>query len=111
MEEAQQQAAIKIPEPPAIMPAEDQEKWRQTYRLEYSEAKSQRPHEDEKLWAREALSRANRLLATPRLGSYEEAKKLAGWMKFKESEDGGVLKLVTIDAKKYSFPAPRAVAQ
>ena len=101
------QAKLKfeVPEVPGLLPDNLKREWKRTY----IEARQQ-AEEDGSLdlagQVQQALREANRVLRTPKVESYSAAMQLEGWQVVRRDEVGGVLKVVTIDAKKYSFPVP-----
>lgn len=103
MTEASQK--INIPEPPALLPENLKAKWRKDYESGYLETfrwGEMRTPDRERI----GLRKANAVLSVPEVHSYAEAKALADWQVVLREEAGGVLKVVTIDARKYSFPVP-----
>lgn len=102
---------VDVPEPPALLPPDLREQWKQLYAERYRQVVSDEgldyrtqvgPEHDARR-NKLALRAANRLLATSAIVTYEEAKALPDWQVIFREEKDGVLKLMTIDAKKYIF--------
>jgi hypothetical protein len=96
---------LNIPDAPSVLPPGLQAKWKDTYAKAHAEAVNDFP--DDTIQQRQtALREANRMIRAPKLESFEDAKKLAKYLVHASEEKDGVLKLVTIDGKKYKFPVP-----
>ncbi len=100
---------VAIPEAPAILPARMQAQWKKTYAEALDQAKADEP-DDPQRQRMLARREANRMLRTPKLTSYEQAKSLEDWQVVFRGEADGVLKVVTFDGKKYRFPVPAKAA-
>jgi hypothetical protein len=98
---------IQIPDAPAGLPASVEKKWKQTYEAAFKEAQEESP-DDLTTQRQLALREANRLLKTPELTSYSQAKDLEDWhfVLRAPSADGTTLRVVTRHGKKYTFPIP-----
>ncbi len=96
----------KTPEAPAILPAELKAKWRSVYAEEFKAAQADHP-EDVPAQRQQALREANRLLRVPEIQSAADADRLPKWQVLADTTAQGVRKLVTIDGRKYKFPAGR----
>lgn len=100
-------AKLNIPDAPSVLPAGLQAKWKDTYRKAYEEAQNDFPN-DAIQQRQTALREANRLLRVTPPEDYRAAKALPKYQVHSSAELGGVLKLVTIDGKKYNFPIPKS---
>jgi hypothetical protein len=96
---------LTIPAAPALLPPGLQKKWAEDYARAYAEAQGDQSM-DESGRKQAALREANRILRVAAPASYAEAKRLADWQVIRRFEEGGVLKGVTIDGKKFRFDAP-----
>lgn len=103
---APETTVVGTPAAPALLPVDLQSEWRKRYSAAYQEAAGD-PSVDESSRKQAAHREANRLLRTPQITSYEQAMRLPAWQFIRRDEVGGQLKVVTIDGKKYSLPAPR----
>jgi hypothetical protein len=102
---------IQAPEAP-ILPGFSDEKraeWQQSWIDAFSQAQVDHPG-DETTQRAVATREANRILRVKEPKTYDDAMKLKDWQIVKRVEEGGNLKVVTIDGKKYVFSLPPARA-
>jgi hypothetical protein len=97
---------LVIPEASKLMPPAMQKKWKATYAEAFEEAKAS-GQGAESDWHQAARCEANRLLKVPVPKTYEDAMALPDWQCVLRKTEGGVLKLVTIDGRKYTFDVPK----
>jgi hypothetical protein len=95
-------AKLQIPAPPSFLPEKEQAAWKKKYEEGFKQAQVDEP-EDEAAQHRAALKEANRMLRVPEIESAAHVKSLPKHLFIKNEEKDGVLKVVTIDGKKYSF--------
>jgi len=101
---------IDVPEVPSVLPPAEQKKWVETYKAAFEEAQNDDPGDVVKQ-RQSALREANRLLRVEKITSADQAKALPKWKLVQCEEKDGVLKVVTIDGKKYSFGVGRGAKQ
>lgn len=115
-------AQIAIPTPPASLPAEVQEQWRELYLAGYKDSQERHPNLQPDRAAfmahhQEGLKQANRLVRVEMPENYEQAmalkpwQLLPGWPKVVPANvtgRGDELRGVTIDGKKFSFHVPKS---
>lgn len=103
-------ADIKVPEAPAVLPAELQAQWKKTWLKEFKQAQIDKPN-DETEQVAIANKLANRILSPDEPESYEEAMALPAWQCLFRGEKNGKLWVTLINAKKFSFDIPPAKAE
>jgi hypothetical protein len=114
---------IQVPDAPGLLPAGLQKKWRAAYAAAFKEAQNDFP-EDAIQQRQTALREANRLLRVTPPTDYKSAMDLPDYLIHSSvdrdgkavssrqiDEKKGELKLVTIDGKKYRFPAPASAVK
>jgi hypothetical protein len=104
---------IEIPGAPAGLPAAVESRWKQAYAQAFKEAKVDEP-EQPNAWPQLAYRAANKSIRVPDPESFSDACKLEDWQvihRAEKIEKGvNVLKVVTRDGRKFSFPVVRAAA-
>src|SRR6266852_3375972 len=100
-------AKINVPEPPNLpgLPESKRRDWRETYAKAFKQALIDHPADEIEQRAT-AMREANRIFSVDEPANYKDAMALADWQVLYRAERDGHLKVVTIDAKKYSFPIP-----
>lgn len=112
---------VNVPDAPALLPQDLRKKWQDEYVTGYKEAAADSSRgEGER--AQHALREANRVLRVTAPGNLDEAKALPEWqvshreevevtrMQGREAVKKKVLKVVTIDGKKYEFAVPKSAS-
>ncbi len=98
---------VNVPAAPHFegMPRDFAARWEQIWAKAFKAAEVNHPGDETEQRA-VATREANRLFAVDEPENYEQAMAIEGWKVLHRGASGGVLKLVTIDGKKYSFPVP-----
>jgi hypothetical protein len=95
---------VQVPQAPAILPAAEAKKWKETYASALKQAQADHP-DDVPSQLKEALREANRILRVPEPKTAADVEKLAPWQVLKKSVgEGGVVRVITCDGKKYEVP-------
>jgi hypothetical protein len=99
----------EIPNAPKLLPPDERKRWLKIYATAFKEAQNDFP-EDTTLQKQTALREANRMLRVHAPEDYEEAMKIPGHLvKQRFVDSKGVLRVTTIDGKKYHFEVPPKV--
>jgi hypothetical protein len=100
---------IDMPKPPAHLPAEAVQLWRNSFASAYKSERDDYPAKPQR-WRKAAIKAAAKAIAISQLESFEDAMKLQPWQFiYREqvtTDHGQVLKVVTSEGKKYYFPVP-----
>ncbi len=98
---------VNVPAAPHFggMPRDFAGRWEQVWAKAFRAAEVNYPGDETEQRA-VATREANRLFAVDEPENYEQAMGIENWKVLHRQPSGGVLKLVTIDGKKYSFPIP-----
>ncbi len=97
---------VKIPAAPAELPAGLHKKWAATYLTAFQQVKADDENANDGDCHQAARREANRMLRVEAPTSHKEAMALPDWHCHLREEVDGVLKVVTIDGKKYRFDVP-----
>ena len=102
-------STISIPAAPGGLPDDIATQWQEAYAKAFEAAMERWAHDPDRV-SRTASEVAGMLLATPDLGSYEEAMALPAWhfVLRAPSADGKTLRVVTRHGKPYTFPVGAA---
>ncbi len=100
----------------APFPEKLRQEWKKTYAAAYQRAIEDdgEDYKNEPLALQHArrnqrgLREANRVFRTPDCTCYADAKSLEDWQVILRKVEEGMLKVVTIDAKKHVFPVPQS---
>jgi hypothetical protein len=101
---------INVPAAPAVLPEDLRKKYASTYTAAFKEAKADDENASDGDCHQAARKEANRLLRVAEPTTHAEATKLPKWHVHHSKEEDGVLKIVTIDGKKYKFDVPKKPA-
>lgn len=96
----------RAPAAPKVLPPELQKKWTDTHNSAFAEAQETHPNDTPAQHAA-AHREANRMLRVPEPKSASDIKALASWQVVHRGEREGNVFCVTIDGKKFSFPADK----
>jgi hypothetical protein len=100
---------VDMPKPPAHLPAEAVQLWKNGFAWAYKSEKDDYPTKPQR-WRKAAIKAAAKAIAIPQLESFTDAMKLDPWQfiyrEQVKADNGLVLKVVTCEGKKYSFPVP-----
>jgi hypothetical protein len=96
---------IKAPEAPGLLPANLQERWKQTWIKAFKQALVDHPG-DEPTQRAVAARDANRVLSPDEPTTYEEALALQDWEVLFRGEKNGKFCVVLINSKKFYFDIP-----
>ncbi len=99
---------VIIPAAPSALPAGLQKKWAATYNSAFLQCKADDENASDGDCHQAARREANRLLKVEAPTSHKEAMALPDWHCHHREEKDGVLRVVTIDGKKYSFDVPKS---
>jgi hypothetical protein len=100
--------AVQVPQAPAILPPAEAKKWKETYASALKQAQADHP-DDVPSQLKEALREANRILRVPEPKTAADVEKLAPWQVLKKSVgEGGVIRVITCDGKKYEVSAGKS---
>ncbi|HKW74848.1 MAG TPA: hypothetical protein VJN64_04925 [Terriglobales bacterium] len=112
---------VQVPDPHPALPVDVQQAWKKTYTYSFRELKRDKPQSGDDQCHRYALRAANKSLRVIEPKSYEDAIGLEKWQvihrEYHEekpfaTENGTgaalVLKVVTMDGKKFAFPVPES---
>lgn len=102
-------ATVNVPEAPTFLPKARQAEWKKKYEEGHKQAQQDEP-DDPPAHHRGGLREANRMLRTSEITSAEQAQSMPEHLFLKRDVEKGVLKVVTIDGKKYSFPVGKSAA-
>ena len=102
-------AEITVPEAPNYpgLPQTIRQQWRKTYGEAFLRAQKNHPNEVPKQY-QVAASEANRIFDVAAPETYAAAMRLEAWQCLLREDRGGVLKVVLIDGRKFSFDVPPA---
>jgi hypothetical protein len=92
------------------MPRDFAGRWEMAYAKAFRQAEVNHPGDETEQRA-VASREANRLFAVDEPENYDQAMAIEDWKVLHRQQMGSLLKLVTIDGKKYSFPVPPPVEQ
>ena len=101
-----------VPAPPQFpgMPKDFAGRWTVAYARAFKQAEQNHPGDETEQRA-VATREANRLFAVDEPENYEQAMAIESWKVLHREPFGNVLKVVTIDGKKYAFPLPAPAEQ